>query len=275
MSDLIRKLNDEGIKAFATYLQTLRSGGTDAPPFHLLTTNEFSEAEPGGVQVQVQSFANSYAMGNYLAATLAPLDRRAIAYDYQLWSWLALYFFDQICPEKNGKRDVLEDAVYIMAQAFDHRRYYRHLLRTPWLAVADNGENAKVLLITKSGGKRSDIFEQIAAQQTMFGNNTVIAAAYKLYFDEVSQSPKRGASGKGAGSPRRLVTFIKQIDLTYDLRDCTAEQFIHMLPKEFDRFKGIVPATSAKKAGGFRRVLSQILSGGATASSDSAISAAE
>jgi hypothetical protein len=103
--------------------------------------------------------------------------------------------------------------------------------------VENYGDYSKVLVKTRGEGKRSDIFEQLAARQTIYGNPTIIVAAYHLYFDSAAQLPKRGAGGKGAGSPRRLVSFIQQIDLTYDLWACTSEQFLGLLPKEFAKFK--------------------------------------
>jgi hypothetical protein len=236
MSDLLRTLNADGITAFSQYLQSLREGSTAAPPFHLLTDPQTSEALDSDVTLQAQSFSDGFAFGKYLAGVLSVLDRGSIAFNHSLWSWLALYYFDQICPVENGKRSVLEDAVYVLAETFNHRRYYRHLVRTPWEAVDRNGESAKVLLQTRGGGKRSDIFEQLAARQTIFGNKTIIDGAYELYYDVAAQLPKRGAGGKGAGSPRRLVSFIQQIDLTYDLQACTPKQFIDLLPKEFAKF---------------------------------------
>jgi hypothetical protein len=247
VSDLLRRLNSDGIAAFGAYLQSLRDGGNDAPPFSLLTDPAFLDDFGSAIQLDRQPFADSYALGVYLQTALASLDRRQIPYDHALWTWLALYFFDQICPEADGRRNVLEDAIYILAEKFNHQRYYRHLIRTPWLAVADNGDKAKIILQTKAGGKRSDIFEQIVSRQRIFGNPTVIGGAYKLYYDVTTQAPKRGASGKGAGSSRRLVTFIQQIDLTYDLRACTPDEFLNLLPAEFDRYKGIPLAPPIKK----------------------------
>jgi hypothetical protein len=237
MSDLLRVLNEAGIDGFSNYLQSLRDGSIAPPPFHLLTDDQTSDPIDSDVVLQQQTFSDSFAFGEYLAGTLKHMNRTEMVFNHALWSWLALYFFDQVCPEVNGKRSVLEDAVYILADTFNHRRYYRHLVRTPWLAVEENGPCAKVLLKTRGGGKRSDIFEQLAARQTIFGNKTIIAGAYKLYFDEIAELPKRGASGKGPGSPRRLVSFIQQIDLTYDLMACTADQFIGLLPKEFAKFQ--------------------------------------
>jgi len=236
VSDLLRTLNGSGINVFRQYLQSLRDGSVVAPPSYLLTDPAYSDEFAPDVPLQLQSFKDSYEFGSYLAVALGKLDRSQIAYDYSLWSWLALYFFDQVCPVENGTRAVLEDAVYILSETFNHRRYYRHLVRTPWEAVARNGDCAKVLLQTRAGGKRSDIFEQLAARQTIFGNRTIIAGAYQLYYDVSAQLPKRGAGGKGAGSPRRLVSFIQQIDLTYDLQACTPQQFIDLLPGEFAKF---------------------------------------
>jgi hypothetical protein len=266
MSDTLRTLNQDGIATFATYLQALRDGGNDAPPSHLLTDPAYSD-DLADVQLDRQPFPDSYGMGLYLQTALASLDRRKIPYNHALWTWLALYFFDQICPAVNGKRKVLEDAIYILAEKFNHQRYYRHLVRTPWLAVTDNGENAKIILKTKAGGKRSDIFEQLVSRQGIFGNKTVIGGAYKLYYDVASEAPKRGASGKGAGSSRRLAAFIQQIDLTYDLRACSPNEFLNLLPTEFDRYKGNTSAAPTKKSG-LKAILAQVVPG-----SDSSASA--
>ena len=237
MSDLLRVLNLAGIDGFTAYLQALRGGSNAVPPKHLLVDEATSEAIDVDVLIDPQTFPDTFAFGSYLEGKLKALPRTELAFNHALWSWLALYYFEQICPEINGSRTVLEDAVYVLSSTYNHRRYYRHLVRTPWLAVEENGDCAKVLLTNRGHGKRSDIFEQLAARQTIFGNKTIIAGAYKLYFDETAGLPKRGAGGKGAGSPRRLVSFIQQIDLTYDLMACTPDQFIGLLPEEFSKFQ--------------------------------------
>lgn len=264
MSDTVRRLNSAGITAFSEYLKSARENGMITPPSHLLADPSFSEQIQEQVLIDTPASSDAYALGSYLVKALDPLDRRVIAYDHGLWSWLSLYYFDLLCPAKNGIRDVLEDAVYVLAEKYDHQRYYRHLLRTSWLAVKEHGEAAKVLLTTK--GKRSEIFEQLASRQAIFGNATVIAGACKLYFDPVAGTPKRGSGSKGAGSPRRLVTFIQQIDLTYDLRDCTADQFLELLPGEFDKFKNPAKAVPAKKSP-LKTLLSHVIPGVSTGTS--------
>ena len=39
----------------------------------------------------------------------------------------------------------------------------------------------------------------------------------RLYFDEEAKKIKKGAGGKEAGTPRRLMDFFRQIELNYDL----------------------------------------------------------
>jgi hypothetical protein len=230
-------LTDEGIVQFAQFLERQRSGAAEPVPVSLLT--DWATSSPLSTEIAAERtpFSDRFAFGEYLVSSLKPLDRREIVNSYALWTWLALYFFDSICPIVAGKRNILEDAVYILDKAFNHQRYYRHLVRTPWLIVSDHGEYGKVMLMMRDKGSRSEIFEQLAARQDILGNETIIQGAYRLYFDPAEQRPKRGSGGKGPGSPRRLSAVVQQLDLTYDLRDCTLEQFLALLPSEFDRFR--------------------------------------
>ena len=252
VTDFVRMLTDDGIAQFIQFLSRLRAGGNEPVPYSLLTAAETSAPLPAEIAVKRKPFSNRFVFGEYLVSILKPLDIREITNSYALWTWLALYFFDSICPVVGGQRNVLEDAVYILEKTFNHQRFYRHLVRTPWLIVNNHGENGKVMLVMRDRGSRSEIFEQLAARQDILGNKTVITGAYRLYFDVAGQRPKRGSGGKGAGSPRRLSAVVQQLDLTYDLRDCTVDQFLALLPSEFDRFKNddedqpaaIVPTSS-------------------------------
>jgi hypothetical protein len=65
----------------------------------------------------------------------------------------------------------------------------------------------------------------------------MIAGAYGLYFDGRSGRPRWGAATKGEGSARRFALVIQQLELTFDTRACNTEQFLQLLPKEFDLWK--------------------------------------
>lgn len=237
MIEPLRRLTESGTTAFGTYLKTLRMQPDAKAPKHLLLHPELSVEVGASVPQPPQSFDNRYDLGLWLVDALQPLDRRKIAYDHGLWNWLALYFFDVICPpDVAGKRKVLRDELYLLGGSYDYLRYYKHLVRTPWLAVLEHGRNAQVLL-RNVRGVRSDIEETLAASQQVFGDRTIMEAACRLYFDEQTGKPKTGASGKAGGSPRRLTAIVQQLALTFDIQSCSADQFMAMLPKEFDRFR--------------------------------------
>jgi hypothetical protein len=245
VSELVRVLTDEGTAQFTQFLGRLREGSTEPVPYSLLTAEGTSAALSQDISVERKSFSNRFAFGEYLVNVLKPIDGREVTNANGLWNWLALYFFDSICPVDGGKRNVLEDAVYVLGKTFNYRNYYRHLVRTPWLAVSYHGEYAKVMLLMRDKGSRSELFEQLAGRQEILGNPTAIRAAYRLYFDPAAQRPKVGAGSKGGGTPRRLGALVQQLDLTHDLRDCTVERFLALLPPEFGCFRNDEAETPA------------------------------
>lgn len=230
----VRVLNAEGLEKFSEYLTALRVEPSREPPADLLTNGRYSDPFDPQVEIEQKSFASAYEIGTYMVEVLACCEDRLISRNHGLWSWLALFYFDQLCkPDTSGNRKPLEDAVYVLEERFSFRRYYRHGVRTPWMAVKEHGEHAKVLLLTSGRGTRTDINEQLGAYQHLFANKTIIASAYAMYFDGVQQKPRRGAGGKGAGSARRLASIARQLELTYDLQECSPGKFLELLPREF------------------------------------------
>lgn len=230
----VRVLNAEGLAKFSEYLAELRGAPSKAPPFDLLTDGRYSDPFDPAVTLEQRSFASAYEIGAYMIEVFESCEDRLISRNHGLWSWLALFYFDQLCkPDASGNRKPLEDAVYVLEERFSFRRYYRHGIRTPWMAVKEHGEHAKVLLLTSGKGTRTDINEQLGAYQHLFANKTIIASAYEMYFDPTQQKPRRGAGGKGGGSARRLASVARQLELTYDLQECTPSKFLALLPREF------------------------------------------
>lgn len=232
-----RVLNEVGLQRFREYLAAAKIDPSLPAPRDILDDGKFSEPFVPGVEVEFAQFDNAYEFGVYLNAALADCEAREISRNHALWSWLALFFFDSIVrPNASGERRILQEAVYVLDKGFSFQRYYRHLVRTPWLAVRKHGEKAKVLLIAGAGGTRTEVGEQLGAYPDLFGCDNIIAAAYQMYFDKDTQKPKRGTSGKGGGTPRRLATVVRQLQLTYDLNDCPVEEFLGLLPKEFSKW---------------------------------------
>jgi hypothetical protein len=250
MSEQVRRLNTEGCLKMTEWLQAAKNQSTAGPPVSLLADPSYTEfllppvvieREPGG-----KAFASRYEFGVYLSERFSASGKTSISRDSGLWNWLTLFFIDQLAPAlPDGTRNIRDIEVYILAPTFKHDSYYRHAIRTAWLAAHEHCDHSKVLLIPAGKAKpgigvlahRGEIIEQIAARQKLMGSTTVIAGAERLYMDPATGRPKRGAAGAEGGSSRRLPMVLSQLDLTFDLNACTVDQFLGLLPKEFDRWK--------------------------------------
>lgn len=250
MTDTIRILTASGTQHFIAWLEAVRLGNKHAPPNLLLT--DPASSEPLDIEMVIgrqelgRPFVSRYEFGAWLVQKLKLLPKTEISRNAGLWNWLALYFIDQLAPPAaDSSRKLYDNDVYALEPQFNFRGYYRHAIRTAWLAVHEHGINSRVLLIpagrTQAGvgilAHRGEIIEQLAARQWVLGSTTVIGAANRLYMDPAEGRPRRGAAGSGKGSPRRLAAILQQLELTYDLRDCSVEQVIELLSTEFDRWK--------------------------------------
>ncbi|MCP9448066.1 MAG: hypothetical protein NNA22_10930 [Nitrospira sp.] len=231
----IRRLTEAGITEFGRYLDGLRNGDLKQPPVELLDNPNFSEPAPAESTVENISFASRFEMGRYLVDRLAEWNQQALAHDVGTWSWLALFYFDTLCPAgKLGARAVRENYTYILSRRYNHQP--RHALRTTFLFAKKYGDTVR-FMFSRKPHERGEIVEQLAAYQYLSGCRGVIEAAAALYDDPLRGAYKRGAAGKGPGSARRLVAILRQLDLTYDLYALSGREIVNMLPREFDRFR--------------------------------------
>jgi hypothetical protein len=258
MSEDVRVLTAAGNAAFNSFLLELRSVPTTAVPWHLLTDEGMSDPAPFLAEVEREPegkpFANRYDFGKYLVSALANANRNEISLERGLWNWLALFYFDQLCPaDSDGLRHPLGDlSVYYLDEKYRHTRYYRHLVRSPWLAVSLHPVSSRALLIpvSQKGSPliaRGEIFEQVASRQSVFRSKIVVDAVYALYFDPDTGRPRAGSGGSSAGSPRRLGQMLKQFGLTYDLEWGEDEMIMKLLPKEFASWKKRAAGVSAAR----------------------------
>jgi hypothetical protein len=189
----------------------------------------------------VLGYPNRYEFGRDLTMRLSALDPAAISNDRGLWSWLALFSFDQLCPTgSDGKRKLDKQYRYILSS--DYRHYYRHLVRTPWQLSRDHGPNSRFLLLGTNDGadslrRHGDILEQLGGTQSIIRSRPVIAEASRLYSDPLSGRPRKGAAGKGGGSIRRFARVLRQLDLTFDPELMPPGGLSAILPVEFDGWK--------------------------------------
>ncbi len=237
---VVRKLTEVGINSFTEYLKRLAAGEAVDPPVHLLTDLESSEALIGTADVERVTLDTRLVAAKYLRQQLTTLDKSEVDNNVGLWTWLSLFFIDQVCPSSGrGDRKPGEFVRHVLSQ--HAQKYYRHLLAGPYRLLQAYDELARVFLYNPIS-EHGDFSEQLASRMQIITNRSLIEVVDRLYYDVSSPSgrPKRGATTRTRpGNLRRLVAVHQQFDLTYDMYAMTVDQILDLLPSEFDRWKPI------------------------------------
>lgn len=234
----LRRLTATGLARFNEFLDSLNTPAPQAVPSWLLNDPEMSTALAVDIQVESFPFDTRFELAKYLDSRLTDSGLKNFERDVELWAWLALFYFDQLCPlDDDEQRHPGERARWIPAVE-DYRKYYRHLVAGPyWIYRAHRDKPSRVLAVLAGPvDQPGDIAEQLASRQEIVTNKAAMELATTLYIDEKTQRPKRGAAGRGPGSARRLADILNQFDLTWDLYMMQTAAILKMMPKEFNRF---------------------------------------
>jgi hypothetical protein len=157
--------------------------------------------------------------------------------DKGFWSWLAAAWLPTLFENSPKSAKLGEQARWILDK--QKSKYYRHLLAGPYFIYNHHYPNPQKAISILGGSIviPGELVGQIAATSDIaFSVGAEVATL--LYIDPNTGKPKKGASGLGTGSARRLsAAYLNQIDLTLDYRGMTATEIIKILPEEFSRFK--------------------------------------
>jgi hypothetical protein len=233
----LRKLNDEGLNEFSFFINSLRQGVSVNIPTYMLGDDRTSESIDLDLDVEVQDFNTRYDMGLYLISLFGDEKIQALIGDRGLWSWLALLWFDQLCPKNaSGQRKPSMEYNYVLSEKYNHRP--RHAIYMTWQLVNRYGEDSRFMLC-KGMATRGEITEQMMARQDFLSSKGVMGLASSLYFDNDAGGFKKGAAArKSAGCITRYIAWLQQLQVNYDLYSITKDELKELLPKEFDRFLG-------------------------------------
>lgn len=233
---IIRKLNKAGIKEFERFITNLRNGGQQNTPDYLMTDPATSEPLEWDLELEKGAFENRYELGIYLVEQLVGKEIQKIIGDSGFWSSLALFWFDQLCPQKaDGSRKPSMVYNYILSENYNHRP--RHAIFTTWQLVELYGEFSHFLL-SRELPVRGELIEQLMARQYFLSCTGVMQAASALYYDTERKTFKKGSAGRtSAGCVYRFVNWLQQLEINYDLFSINSDDLLDLMPKEFERFK--------------------------------------
>ena len=233
----LRRFNAAGIERFRAQLAVLRQDPQSPVDTTILEDNALTDPVMPAVDVARPGFVTKREAADYLDPKLSALSGRGLFDDVGLWSWLAMFYLDDVAPVRSGGRKVLADPHYILDA--DYKRRYRHLLATPVRIRREIPRNNSLFLDAPLS-QHGEIMEQLVSRLFVMRIPAVAEALQLLYFDEADGKPKRGIVPKQeqAGDLRnRFPARLRQLSLTYDLGELNGPQLVQLLGREFERWQ--------------------------------------
>lgn len=231
----VKRLNEYGISEFERFINNCREGNYQNIPMYLLEDKRSSEDIGINLNVDKSMFSSRYEIGAYLSSLLDGENIQQLIGDRGFWTWFGLYWFDQLCPKSKGGQLKPSMAYnYVLSNNYNHRP--RHAVYMTWQLVDRYGEDVKFML-SKEPSTRGELTEQMMARQEILTSEGVIRLASSLYYDKNTGIFKKGAAArKSPGCVARYVSWLQQLQVTYDIFSMSKEDLKELLPKEFSKF---------------------------------------
>jgi len=238
---LARRLTTEGIEQFDSFLVSLRDDSSLDAPTDLLTGSATSAPIDADVEAEPREYHSRLEIAEHLNRVLR-IDSTNLRTDAGFWTWMALCWFETLCPALQGRWQPGEESRWI-ADLEDPRKSCRHILAGPYQVYrAHRDEPGRALsLLCGPPQQLGLLVTLIASRPSLVTCRAVVGAATRLYYDSAKGRNRPGLSGKGPGSPRRFADILSQLDLTWDLHSLTTEDLLELLPAEFDEFRRKLP----------------------------------
>lgn len=263
----LRAFTKEGLELFRSWLdRSERIGRTrwtsEPPPTEILCDEKYSRPVNLVGPLLQRRFERKYDLGMEICKVLGRENAKKIINMPNVWAWLSLFFYESTFPQKNG-RWITGDNSRHLIQTIRGRKQdqsHRHLVKSAVTNVLRFAEYAVVLMGTEIG--QSKIEEQVMSRrvyQPLAYHKEFVKALYRLYWDAEADDLRSGARGEGPGSIMHMMDLLTQFDLTFDISSLSVENFMILLPKDFDRFRSVDGKSSTSRR--FRRSWLQRLRG--------------
>jgi hypothetical protein len=251
----LRAFTKAGLEFFSSWLDRAENNvpkrrTLEAPPTEILRDDHYSRPVGFGGPLLQRRFERKYDLGMEVCRALGRENADKIINMPNVWAWLSLFFHETVFPQDKEGRWFTGERSRHLIQTIQGRKQdqsHRHLVKSAVTNVLRSGEYAVVLMGTEIG--QSKIEEQVMSRrvdQPLAHHREFVKTLYRLYWDGEADDLKSGARSEGPGSIMHITDLLTQFDLTFDISSLEVDDFMRLLPKDFDRFTNAdgKPATS-------------------------------
>jgi len=249
MSGVLRRFNEAGIAEFVRRIELLRAGGSASIDDAFVTDDSFTKPVAPEVRLERPAFKTKREAGEYLSERTHRARERHGDDDPGLWTWLSAWHWDAVCPKEAGEaKKVLNAFNYVYG--FGHKQNAKKHLISVAVKLWEVAPNSQLLMTTPVSSLQS-VVREVATRLSLMRIKAFPELLDHLYWDSERQRPRIGIVSPTSPRPgdlsHRLPTRIRQLELTYDLVDLTADQLLNLLGDEFRQWaQGIRPAKLEK-----------------------------
>jgi hypothetical protein len=244
---ILREFNEAGTQAFKRFLSQCRENPDTPVPSRLLEEPSATAVVSPECEVAFRHFAMRREAADYLTSALDALPQSLVASSSGIWTWLSLFFFDELCPLKDGKRAITNDYRYIF-EPNNPRHFYRHLLFIAW-QVKRLAPQHNRLLLDVPFGRLDQVTVEVMKRLYLTRVPCIFEVLDRLYWDAGRGRARPGIVTQEIVRPgdlrHRLPIRMRQLERTYDLMSLSADQLLDLLG---DEFKSTSASGSAKPA---------------------------
>lgn len=234
----VKRFNQQGLEVVKEILQDVRQGDLVGRLEGLANDSKITTMAYPGIYVEQKVFTNRRAAADYFHQQFSTIPYDKLRNDPGFWTWLSFYYFDQVCPDVDGRRKVRNDYSYV----FMHDRslyFYRHLLFIAWYIKATTPTYNRLFLncpLHSLDKFTEEVFKRLHLTRI----KCVFEVLDWLYWDREKGRPRRGVLTRNKTSPGNLITRfptrIRQLERTYDLHCLSACQLLGLLGEEFSQY---------------------------------------
>ena len=241
----LRAFTKEGLEVFRSWLDRAENNvpkrrTSEPPPTEILLDEQYSRLVGFGGSLVQRRFQRKYDLGMEVCRALGRENLEKIISMPNVWAWLSLFFYETTFPQDKDGRWFTGERSRHLIQTIQGRKQdqsHRHLVKSAVTNVLRFGEYAVVLMGTEIG--QSKIEEQVMSRrvdQPLAHHKEFVKTLHRLYWDAEADDLKSGARGEGPGSIMHMMDLLTQFDLTFDISSLEVDDFMRLLPKDFDRF---------------------------------------
>lgn len=232
---IVRQFNDAGTTMFRDFLASARKDPGHPVPHELLEDGALTRVAHPQTLVESVHLVTKADAATYLAGVLKSIPEQDVVENAGLWTWLTLFFFDEVCPERAGRRTVKNDYHYVF-EPKNARHFYRHLLFISWRVQCVAPRHNR-LLLSSPLATLDKVTTEVMKRLYMTRIPCMFEVLDRLYWDEKRGKARIGIVGTQPAKPgdltHRLPIRIRQLERTYDLVSLNADQLLELLGDEF------------------------------------------